>query len=80
MTVVHTTKTVYGKDEASLTDTVASPARLNIDYLIAIVYGRFNLTIVRVKRPYTIGVKYLTSQAKLPCPAMKLHLICTPCK
>ena len=43
----HTSKTVYAKGVASMTDTVASPARLNIDYLIAIVYGRFNLTIVK---------------------------------
>ena len=26
------------------------------------MYGRFTLTIVMVKWPYTIGVKYLTSQ------------------
>ena len=46
-------------------------------YLIAIVNGRFTQVIVMVKRPYTIGVKYLSSQAQLPCSSRKLHLFRT---
>ena len=49
-----------------------------VKYLIAIVYGRFTLAIVMVKWPYTIGIKYLTSKAKLPFPSRKLHLLRTP--
>ena len=51
----YTTKTVYKKSVASLTDTLAAPV------IISIVYGRFTLSIIRAKWPYTIGVKYLTS-------------------
>ena len=37
------------------------------------MYGRFTLMIVKIKWPCTIGVKYLTSQAKILCP-VKLDL------
>ena len=35
------------------------------------------MTIARVKRPYTIAFKYLTSQANLPWLSRKLHLLRT---
>ena len=38
------------------------------------MYDHFTLKIVRVKRPYTIDVKYFTSQAKLPCPSSEARL------
>ena len=40
--------------------------------------GVASMKIVRLKRPHTIAIKYLTSQAKLPCPSRKLHLLRTP--
>ena len=40
------------------------------------MYGCFTLTITTVKRPYTIGVKYYTSQTK--SLSRKLHLLRTP--
>ena len=46
-----------------------------IKYLLAILYGCFTLSIVMVKRPYTIGVKDLISQVKLPCPS-KSYTFC----
>ena len=69
----HAMKTEYAKGMASLMDTVAC----EFQYCIVIVYGRFTLTIVMVKRPYTIRIKYLTSQAKLACKSKKLHPLST---
>ena len=49
-----------------------------VRYLTPIVYGHFIMTIARVKRPYTIAIKYLFMHANLPCPSWKLHLLRTP--
>ena len=45
-------------------------------YLIAMVYGRFTLAIVIVKWLFTIGVKYLTPQAKLPFYVRRFSSVC----
>ena len=66
--VYHTTKTVYAKVLASLDGHYDSFA-CNVEYLIAIVYSHLTMTIVRLKPPYTIGVKYKTPHAKLSCPS-----------
>ena len=49
-----------------------------VKYLTQIVYDHFTMTVVKVKRPYIIAIKYLTSQAKQLCPSRKLHLLRTP--
>ena len=37
-----------------------------VKYLTPIVYSRFTMTIVRMNRPCTIAIRYLTPKAKLP--------------
>ena len=56
-----TAKTVYAKVRASLGG--HGSFAYNLDYFIAIVYGRYTLT----DRQVEATVHYLTSQAKLQC-------------